>query len=186
MRIERDSLAALRTGGASAAAHWMAGSAADALAVIDHATGDPGLESPGTGVIAPQAATHIGHAIGEELAAGDALAFAACLLASIDPAHRMIGPHVLTSIARAGAANAGEILQLADMCGDSATAAALAIPLAVVLSGDPSAAMTALADTPASPPRRLALISTAQALAGRDLSLARRVRELASGPTGAN
>ena len=85
----------------------------------------------------------------------------------------MIGPHVLTPLARRCAACAGQIVQLADLCADAATAAALAIPLAAAVSGDPSTAIVGLGRLEETPRRRLALQATSQALFSREPELAR-------------
>ena len=172
MRITRETLQEIRASGRTAARAWANGCAREALDTIGAAAGVPALESPGTGVISPQAATHLGHVIAEALrgdadSSGTTLALAAALLASPHPSLRMVGPHLLTPLARESPADAGRMIQLADVCADASTAAALAIPLAAAVARDPSslAGVRQSADTP---PRRLALRAMRQALAARD------------------
>lgn len=183
MRITNQALSLLLSAGKSAADYWTAGRTADALDAIDVATRDVTLQSPGTGVLSPQAATHLGHAIGESLNSGvfperNILPLAARLLASANPAHRMVGPHVLTSLGRTAPRTTDGILQLADLCADSATTSALAIPLVAAISRNPSTAMACLETVTNSKPRRVALMATAHALADRMPTVARRVRDL--------
>ncbi len=180
MRIERETLRLLRASGRAAARAWLDGGAREALDGIAAAVHVPELQSPGTGAISPQAATHLGHAIGEALRAEQdtdrtTLALAAAVLASPNPSHRMVGPHVLTPLARQSPACAGQILQLADLCADAAAAAALAIPLAAAVSRDPSTAIVGLGGLEETPRRRLALQATSQALFSREPELARTV-----------
>ena len=134
MRIERETLRALRASGQAAARAWSDGGVREAVDAIAAAACAPELQSPGTGAISPQAATHLGHAIGEALletpaSSRGALRLAAALLASPNPSQRMIGPHLLTPLARKSPECSDHILQLADLCADPAAAAALAIPL---------------------------------------------------------
>lgn len=171
MRITRETLQEIRASGQSAARAWADGRAREALGTIGAAAGVPAIESPGTGVISPQAATHLGHVIAEALrddadSSGTTLALAAALLASPHPSLRMVGPHVLTPLVRERPACAGRIMQLADLCADPAATAALAIPLAAAVARDPSllAGLGQFADTP---PRRFALRATRQALAAK-------------------
>ena len=183
MRIERETLGAVRAGGRAAARTWANGCARKTLDEIGAAARTPELQSPGTGVISPQAATHLGHAIGEALRddadpSGSTLTLAAALLASPNPSHRMVGPHVLTPLARATPTCAGRILQLADLCADPAAAAALAIPLSAAVVRDPSAAAASFGQSAESPPRRLALQATRQALAAQKPELARTLPEM--------
>ena len=183
MRIKNQTLSLLLAAGKSTADYWIAGRTTDALAVIDAATRDIEVQSPGTGVLSPQAATHLGHAIGKSLDSGvsprrNILALAARLLASENPAYRMVGPHVLTWMGRTAPRSTHEILQLADLCADSAATSALAIPLVAALSHNPSTALACLETVTDSKPRRVALIATAHALAHRNPALARRVRDL--------
>ena len=179
MRIERETLQEIRVSGRVAAHAWANGCAREALNKIGAAARVPELESPGTGVISPQAATHLGHVIAEALcddadSGGTTLALAAALLASPHPSLRMVGPHLLTPLARESPADAGRIIQLADLCADPAAAAALAIPLAAAVTRDPVAAAASLGQSEDSPPRRrLALQATRQALATRNPALAR-------------
>ena len=105
MRIERETLRALRASGQAAARAWSDGGLREAVDAIAAAACAPALQSPGTGAISPQAATHLGHAIGEALletpaSSRSALRLAAALLASPNPSQRMIGPHLLTPLAR--------------------------------------------------------------------------------------
>ena len=146
----------------------------------------PALESPGTGVLSPQAATHLGHVIAEALrddadSSGTTLALAAALLASPHPSLRMVGPHLLTPLARESPSDAGRIIQLADVCADASTAAALAIPLAAAVARDPSAAAT-LEQGAKTLPQQLALQATRQALAARDSERARRLPDTSDEP----
>lgn len=126
----------------------------------------------------PQAATHLGHAIAEALgkepdSTNTTLALAAALLASPNPSLRMVGPHLLTPSAREHPDSAGRILQMADLCADAPTAAALAIPLGAAVARDPST-LTGLRQSADSPPRQLALQATRQALAARGSEPAQR------------
>ena len=178
MRIDRDGLQALRGYGRAAAGAWAKGRARESLDEIGRAARAPEFQSRGTDAISPQAATHLGHAIAEALGEGaDAgettLALAAALLASSNPSLRMVGPHVLTPLVRERPADAGRIIQLADLCADASTAAALAIPLAAAVTRDLCAAAASLARSGDSARRRLALRATRQALATRNPELAR-------------
>lgn len=169
MRIEREALEELRASGGTAARAWANGRPREALDVIGAAARVPALASPGTGVISPQAATHLGHAIADALgdeadSDGTTLALAAALLGSPHPSLRMVGPHLLTPLARESPADAGRIIQLADLCADASTAAALAIPLAAAVARDPSS-LAGLRQSADTPPRRLALQAARQALA---------------------
>lgn len=182
MRINRDALQALRKCGRAAACAWAKGCAHEALDKIVAAARVPALESPGTGIISPQAATHLGHVIAEALcddadSGGTTLALAAALLASPNPSLRMVGPHALTPLARRSPESSGHILQIADLCADPAAAAALAIPLAAAVIRDPVAAAASLQQSENSSPRRLALHATRQALATRNPELARLLLE---------
>lgn len=172
MRITRETLQEIRASGRAAARAWANGCAREALDTIGAAAGVPALESPGTGVISPQAATHLGHVIAEALrgdadSSGTTLALAAALLASPHPSLRMVGPHLLTPLARESPADAGRMIQLADVCADASTAAALAIPLAAAVARDPSTAVE-LGQGADTLPQQLALQATRQALAARD------------------
>ncbi len=181
MRIERETLQALRASGQAAARAWSDGGLREAVDAIAAAACAPALQSPGTGTISPQAATHLGHAIGEALletpaSSRSALRLAAALLASPNPSQRMIGPHLLTPLARKSPECSNHILELADLCADAAAAAALAIPLAAAVSRDASAAAACLANIEDSPRRRLALRATIQALTAREPTLARKLQ----------
>ena len=183
MRITRETLQEIRASGRTAARAWANGCAREALDTIGAAAGVPALESPGTGVISPQAATHLGHVIAEALrgdadSSGTTLALAAALLASPHPSLRMVGPHLLTPLARESPAAAGRIVQLADLCADASTAAALAIPLAAAVARDPSTAAK-LGRGVDTPPQRLALQATRQALAAKDSELTRQLPDTA-------
>ncbi|MCY4110996.1 MAG: hypothetical protein OXF96_03525 [Chloroflexi bacterium] len=178
MRIDRDALQALRGCGSAAAHAWAKGCAREALDEIGRTACAPKFQSRGTGAISPQAATHLGHAIAEALgekpdSSETTLALAAALLASPSPSLRMVGPHVLTPLARESPACAGRIVQLADLCADPAATAALAIPLAAAVTRDSSAAAASLGPAVNSARRRLALQATRQALATRSPELAR-------------
>lgn len=182
MRITRETLQEIRGSGRGAARAWANGCAREALDKIGAAARVPALESPGTGTISPQAATHLGHVIAEALrsdvdSSGTTLALAAALLASPHPSLRMVGPHLLTPLARESPSLADQILRLAELCADSAAVAALAIPLAAAVTRDPVAAAASLRQLEDSPPRRLALHATRQALATRNPELARMVPE---------
>lgn len=78
----------------------------------------------------------------------------------------MVGPHVLTLLARENPSLADQILQLAELCADSAAVAALAIPLAAAVKRNPSS-LAGLQQSADTLPRQLALQATAQALAAR-------------------
>ena len=180
MRIERETLQALRASGQAAAGAWSDGGVREAVDAIAAAACAPEIQSPGTGAISPQAATHLGHAIGEALletpaSSRSALGLAAALLASPNPSQRMIGPHLLTPLARKSPECSDHILQLADLCADPAAAAALAIPLVAAVSRDPCTAAACLGSLDDTPRRRLALQATSQALFARQPELARTV-----------
>lgn len=176
MRIDRDALRALRLRGRAAARAWANGCAREALDEIGRAACAPEFQSREAGAISPQAATHLGHAIAEALgeepdSSKITLALAAALLASPNPSLRMVGPHVLTPLARERPACAGRIVQLADLCADPATTAALAIPLAAAAKRNPSS-LAGLPQSADTLPRRLALQATRQALAARGSEVA--------------
>ena len=179
MRITRETLEEIRASGRAAARAWANGCPRESLDKIGAAARTPALESPGTGIISPQAATHLGHVIAEALSddaesGGTTLALAAALLAAPHPSLRMVGPHLLTPLARESPADAGRIIELADLCADAPTAAALAIPLAAAVARDPSNAVS-LSEGAETLPRQLALRATRQALAARDSEAARRL-----------
>ncbi|MCY4112831.1 MAG: hypothetical protein OXG33_02680 [Chloroflexi bacterium] len=182
MRIDREALQALRVCGRTAARAWAIGCAREALDEIGRSAGAPEFRSPGTEAISPQAATHLGRAIAEALGeeadgSETTLTLAAALLASPNPSLRMVGPHLLTPLARERPACAGRVMQLADLCADPAATAALAIPLAAAVTRDLSAAAASLGQAGDSARRRLALQATRQALATRNPELARMLSD---------
>jgi len=172
----------------AAARQWVAGRTSKSLNSIDAAASNPTLASPGTDIISPQAATLLGQSIGETLgtssnALGDTLALVSGLLASSRRARCMIGPHVLTPLARREPKHAGKILQLADVCADITVATALAIPLTAAILANRSVAIASLSAVRSSGPRCYTLASTAHAVTGRDASAARSLAALL-GPRG--
>ncbi|MBM4438204.1 MAG: hypothetical protein FJ029_13480, partial [Actinobacteria bacterium] len=168
----------LRQAGADAAAAWRAGDRPDCLATLRAAADVGRLASPGTGVLAPQAAVHLGHAAGAALLAdatgGDhALALAAVLVASPHPGLRLLAPHLLTPLAASDLLAVARIVDLCPVCRDPATMAALVIPLTAAGQRDPAGLGRALTERLRhTPPGPVAGLVTQVALALRQRSRA--------------